>query len=150
MTLLKTESRAGPNPGICPLQSRLLQLAVGWAPHLCHQTPATYPARCSPPGFQPSQVLSCHPAAPHTLLASSLSSLPLQDHSAYLLPTEQQEELPLPYHRAMLKPYTTTQKISSATSGLLALPPLREGSSCSAQSKIFSVLTPQRWNQLPP
>jgi hypothetical protein len=41
-----------------------LQLVVVWAPSLCHQTPEC----CSPPGLQSSQVLSCHPAPPHTLL----------------------------------------------------------------------------------
>uniref|UniRef100_A0A8C7GGK9 Histone acetyltransferase n=1 Tax=Oncorhynchus kisutch TaxID=8019 RepID=A0A8C7GGK9_ONCKI len=36
------------------------------------------------------------------------------------------------------------------SSGHLALPPLREGSSRSAQSKLFSVLAPQWWNKLTP
>ena len=46
-----------------------------------HHTPATYPECCSPLGFQPFQVLPCHPAPP---LASSRRALPLQDHDAYL------------------------------------------------------------------
>jgi hypothetical protein len=41
---------------ICRVVGRL-QLAVDWAPRLCHQTAATYPERSSPPGFQPFQVL---------------------------------------------------------------------------------------------
>uniref|UniRef100_A0A8C8J3W0 Histone acetyltransferase n=1 Tax=Oncorhynchus tshawytscha TaxID=74940 RepID=A0A8C8J3W0_ONCTS len=36
------------------------------------------------------------------------------------------------------------------SSGHLALPPLREGSSRSAQSKLFSILAPQWWNKLTP
>ncbi|XP_071183846.1 replication factor C subunit 2-like [Salvelinus alpinus] len=35
-TLPHTGSGAGPNPGTCHLPSGLLQLAVGWAPCLCH------------------------------------------------------------------------------------------------------------------
>jgi hypothetical protein len=52
-----------------------------------------------------------------------------------------------PYLQAMLKPYTLTRALRSATSGLSALPPQRKGSSDSAQSKLLSV---QWWNQLPP
>ncbi|KAK6307586.1 hypothetical protein J4Q44_G00227340 [Coregonus suidteri] len=74
MTLPHTGSGAGPSLSTCHLPSGLLQFAVGWAPCLCHQTPATYPERCSPPGVQPSQVLPCQPAPPHTPLTSSRSS----------------------------------------------------------------------------
>ena len=55
-----------------------------------------------------------------------------------------------PYLQTMLKPYTPTRALRSAPAGLLALIPLWEGSSYSAQSKLFSVLAPQWWNQLPP
>ena len=55
-----------------------------------------------------------------------------------------------PYPQAMLKTYTPTQVLRSATSDLLVLSPLREGSSRSAQFKLFSVFAPQCWNQLPP
>ena len=55
-----------------------------------------------------------------------------------------------PYLQALLKPYTPTRVLCSATSGLLALLPLREGSSSSAQSPLFSVLAPQWWIQRPP
>ncbi|XP_070960633.1 uncharacterized protein [Oncorhynchus clarkii lewisi] len=52
--------------------------------------------------------------------------------------------------QAILKPYNPTRALHSATSGLLALPFLRVGCSCSAKSKLFSVLAHQWWNQLPP
>ena len=55
-----------------------------------------------------------------------------------------------PYLQAMLKPYSPTRALRSASSGLLALPPLWEVSSHLAQSKLFSVLTSQSWNELPP
>ncbi|KAM9413461.1 uncharacterized protein ACWYII_025288 isoform 1-T1 [Salvelinus alpinus] len=38
-----------------------------------------------------------------------------------------------PYHQATLKPYTPNRVLCSGSSGLLALTPLRESSSCSAQ-----------------
>jgi hypothetical protein len=84
---------------------------------------------------------SAHTTGFHLKLASS--SRP------WCLPTEQQGELPL-LTFWLCQPYIPTLALRSANSGLLALPPLREASSHSAQSKLFSVLAPQWWNQLPP
>ena len=51
----------------------------------------------------------------------------------WCFPTEQHDVLPRPTFRlAMLKHYTETRALRSATSGLLALPPVQEGSSRSA------------------
>ncbi|XP_071212070.1 signal transducer and activator of transcription 1-like isoform X2 [Salvelinus alpinus] len=85
----------------------------------CHQTPATDPERCSPPGFQPSPVLQCHPAPSHTSMPSSRNSYPLQDHGACLWRSKR--NCP-PHFQAILKPFTPTRALRSATSGLLALP----------------------------
>ncbi|KAJ8016190.1 hypothetical protein DPEC_G00004620 [Dallia pectoralis] len=50
------------------------------------------------------------------------------------------------YIQSLIKPYTPTRALRSATSGLLVVPSIREGNSRSAQPKLFSVLAPQWWN----
>ena len=56
------------------------------------------------------------------------------------LPTEQQEELPLPTFRLCSNPTPQPEYY------ILQPLALREGSSCSAQSKLFSILALQWWN----
>ena len=54
------------------------------------------------------------------------------------------------YLQAMVKPYTPTRPLRSATSGRLAPPSLRGPCGRSTRSRLFSVLAPQWWNELPP
>ena len=53
------------------------------------------------------------------------------------------------YLQAMVKPYTPSRSLRSATSGRLVAPPLRGSCSRSMRSRLFSVLAPQWWNELP-
>jgi hypothetical protein len=122
-TLPHTGSGAGPNPGTCHLRSGLLQLAVGWAPCLCHQISATNPVYCSPPGCQFSTVVNSPMLPRSSGYSTRFQSKFASTTRPWGLPTEQQEELPRPYLQAMLKPYTPTQALRSAISGPLALQP---------------------------
>ena len=144
MTSPHTGSGAGPNPGTCPLSSGLLQLAVGWTPHLCHQLIQNAAAG----------LVFYLPKFSHVApLLRTLHWLPVEGRIHYktmVLAYGTARGTAPPYLQAMLKPYTPTRALRSVTSGLLALPPLQEGSARSARSKLFSVLVPLWWNQLPP
>ncbi|MEL7079446.1 MAG: reverse transcriptase family protein [Cyanobacteria bacterium J06582_2] len=53
------------------------------------------------------------------------------------------------YLQAMVKPYTPSRPLRSATSGRLVAPSLRGTCGRSTRSRLFSVLAPQWWNELP-
>jgi hypothetical protein len=124
----------------CPLPSGLLQLAVGWAP-------------CG--AIKPLQLIQNAaarlvfnlPKFSHvTPLLRTLHWLPVEariHHKTMVFTYGTAKGTAPPYLQAMLKPNIPTRAFRSATSCLLALPPIREGSSRSAQSKLFSVLAPQ-------
>uniref|UniRef100_A0A8C7GX23 Vasoactive intestinal peptide receptor 2 n=1 Tax=Oncorhynchus kisutch TaxID=8019 RepID=A0A8C7GX23_ONCKI len=80
----------------CHLPSGLLQLAVGWAPRLCHQTPETYPEWCSLPVFKLSKF-------------SHVTPLLLTLHwKAMVLSYGAARGTAPPYLQALLKPYIPT------------------------------------------
>jgi hypothetical protein len=82
-TLPHTGTGAGPTPETCHLLSGLLQLAVGWAPCLCHQTPATNDATAWCSTFP-----SC-PMSPHSSAHSTGFQLKLASTTRpWYLPTE--------------------------------------------------------------
>ena len=54
------------------------------------------------------------------------------------------------YLQAMVKPYTPARPLRSATSGRLVTPSLRGPCGRSTRSRLFSVLAPRWWNELPP
>ncbi|XP_055744740.1 bromodomain-containing protein 4-like isoform X1 [Salvelinus fontinalis] len=103
---------------------------------------------CILPGVQPSQVLPCHTAPPHTPLVSSRSSHPLQDHGICLRSSKRKfPSLPSGYAQT-LQPKPCTLFCVFWSLG----PHTTKGEQlllCSAQSKVFSALAPQWWNQLP-
>ena len=49
----------------------------------------------------------------------------------------------------MVKPYTPTRSLRSAAAGRLTMPSLKTPGSRSSRSRLFSVLTPEWWNELP-
>ncbi|XP_068583396.1 uncharacterized protein, partial [Cebidichthys violaceus] len=53
------------------------------------------------------------------------------------------------YLQAMVKPYTPARPLRSAASGRLVAPSLRGPGGRSTRSRLFSVLAPQWWNELP-
>ena len=54
------------------------------------------------------------------------------------------------YLQPLVKPYTPARALRSATSGRLLPPSLRGPGGRSTRSRLFSVLAPQWWNELPP
>ncbi|KAJ8007000.1 hypothetical protein DPEC_G00113030 [Dallia pectoralis] len=104
------------DPGTYHLPSRLLQLPSGWSPIV----------------RPPLQLIQ-------NAAARLIFNLPKFSHVTQLFRT-------LHWLQSLIKPYTPTRALRSATSGLLVVPSLREGNSRSAQSKLFSVLAPQWWN----
>ena len=53
------------------------------------------------------------------------------------------------YIQDMVKPYTPTRPLRSASAKLLAAPPQRGRTNHSTKSRLFTVLAPKWWNELP-
>ncbi|KAJ8384479.1 hypothetical protein AAFF_G00205000 [Aldrovandia affinis] len=54
-----------------------------------------------------------------------------------------------PYLQSLITPYTSPRPLRSASSGKLTVPSLRAPGSRSSRSRLFSVLIPRWWNDLP-
>ncbi|XP_075334670.1 uncharacterized protein LOC142396008 [Odontesthes bonariensis] len=82
----------------------------------------------------------------------SLHWLPVAAHIQFktlVLAYRAVEETAPSYLQAMVKPYTPAQPLRSAASRWLAAPSLSRPCARSTRSRLFSVLAPQWWNNLP-
>ena len=91
-----------------------------------------------------SQIYAHHPGCSLTSTGCLLSLASNSRH--WCSHTRQSRDQPPAYIQQLIRPYTPTRPLRSATSGRLA-PPARH--TCTARSRLLSVLAPRWWNDLP-
>ncbi|KAI4903483.1 hypothetical protein NFI96_025603, partial [Prochilodus magdalenae] len=136
-----SHSAAGPVSG--HFKARLLQLAPGWSSSAGHQALATCSERSSPSHFQPSEVHPRH----STALLHWLPVIARIRFKTLMLAYKAKNGPAPPYLMVMVKSRAVPRALRASSTARLEPPSLRTHGR--QASRLFSVLAPRWWNELP-